>query len=241
MLMRQLKTPVRLLVVDDHTLVRQGVVKLLQALDMIDVVGEASNGFEAVSKARELSADVVLMDLFMSGLDGVEATRIIKRDLPDVQIIMLTASDNEDDLFEAIEAGARGYVLKSVDSSALILQLKRVLSGGVAMNDDLTTRLVTGLARRGSPTLTGRSDRDELTSREKEVLLQIAKGFSNKEIASRLYISENTVRAHVRTLMQKLNQKNRTQLAVYGVYEGYGDVDGHRNAPFEVAHHSEGA
>ena len=138
MLTRQLKTPVRLLVVDDHTLVRQGVVKLLQALDMIDVVGEACNGFEAVSKARELSADVVLMDLFMSGLDGVEATRIIKRDLPDVQIIMLTASDNEDDLFEAIEAGARGYVLKSVDSSALILQLKRVLSGGVAMNDDLT-------------------------------------------------------------------------------------------------------
>ena len=221
---------VRLLVVDDHTLVRQGIIKLLEGVDQIEVVGEACNGFEAVSKARELDVDAVLMDLYMPGLDGVAAARLIKRDLPDVQVIMLTVSEEEDDLFEAIQAGARGYIMKSVDTFGLIRQLKHVLSGGVAMNDDLTSRLVTGLARRGSGT-TNRapSVKEEFTVREKEVLSQIAKGASNKEIASVLIISQNTVRAHVRTLMQKLHVENRTQLAVYGVYEGYAN-DGRKSA-----------
>ena len=212
----------RLLVVDDHTLVRQGIVKLLAGQDEIEVVGEAASGFEAVTKAGDLNVDVVLMDLYMPGLDGVAATRLIKRELPNVEVIVLTASDDEEDLFEAIQAGARGYMLKSVDSSAFVRQLKQVLSGGVGMTDDLTTKLVSGLARRGAETFSlNRSGHEALTAREKEVLGQIATGATNKEIASALFISENTVRAHVRTLMQKLHLENRTQLAVYGVHEGY--------------------
>ena len=222
---------VRLLVVDDHTLVRQGIVKLLEGVDQIEVVGEACNGFEAVSKARELDVDAVLMDLYMPGLNGVAATRLIKRDLPAVEVIVLTVSEEEDDLFEAIEAGARGYILKSIDTFGLIRQLRQVLSGGVAMNDDLTSRLVTGLARRGSGSLRpGRAGPEDFTNREREVLTQISKGASNKDIASTLVISQNTVRAHVRTLMQKLHVENRTQLAVYGVYEGYAD-DPRHNLP----------
>ncbi len=223
--------PVRLLVVDDHTLVRQGIVKLLHGIDSIEVVGEASNGFEAVSKARELNVDVVLTDLYMPSLDGVATTRLLKRELPNVQVVILTVSNDEDDLLEAIQAGARGYILKSVDSSELIRQLRLMLSGGVAMNDDLTNRLVTGLAHRGPGTFTpNRAAQDELTSREKEVLTQVSKGASNKEIAYGFRISENTVRAHVRTLMQKLHMRNRTELAVYGVYEGYA-VESNKVAP----------
>lgn len=231
--------PVKLLVVDDHTLVRQGIVKLLEGLDSIEVAGEASDGFEAIAKAQELNVDAVLMDLYMPCLDGVATTRIMKRELPNVQVILLTVSNEEDDLFEAIQAGARGYILKTVDRAALIRQLKQVLSGGVAMTEDLTSRLVTGLARRGSGMASpSRTEREELTAREKDVLAEIAKGASNKDIASALTISENTVRAHVRTLMQKLHMENRTQLAVHGVYEGYA-VDGRKSAPFNGAGYPE--
>lgn len=221
----------RILVVDDHVLVRQGIVRLLQDETDIEVVGEASNGFEAVNKARDLEADIVLMDLYMSGLDGVATTRLIKRELPNVEVIIVTASDDEDDLFEAIQAGARGYVVKSVDISDLIQQIRQVLTGGVGMTNDLTTKLVTGLARRGSKSLNADlTKRDSLTEREKEVLGLIAQGATNKEIAASLFISENTVRAHVRTLMQKLHLDNRTQLAVYVVHEGL-TVNGRERYP----------
>ena len=221
----------RVLVVDDHVLVRQGIVRLLQDETDIEVVGEASNGFEAVNKARDLEVDIVLMDLYMAGLDGVATTRLIKRDLPNVEVIIVTASDEEDDLLEAIQAGARGYVIKSVDISDLIQQIRQVLTGGVGMTNDLTTKLVTGLARRGSKSLNADlTKRDSLTEREKEVLGLIAQGATNKEIAASLFISENTVRAHVRTLMQKLHMDNRTQLAVYGVHEGY-TVNGRAGNP----------
>ena len=228
----------RILVVDDHTLVRQGIVKLLEGQDDIEVVGEASNGFEAVTKAQDLGVDAVLMDLYMPGLDGVAATRLIKRELPDVEVIVLTASDEEEDLFEAIQAGVRGYILKNIDNEAFVRQLGQVLSGGVGMTEDLTTKLVTGLARRGSDSFgPNRNNQDALTEREKEVLGEIAKGATNKEIASTLFISENTVRAHVRTLMQKLHLENRTQLAVYGVHEGY-TVAGRSTAPAYAASRS---
>lgn len=212
----------RVLVVDDHTLVRQGIRKLLEDNPDLNVVGEASTGFEAVDKAKELEVDLVLMDLYMPGLDGVATTRLIKRELPDVDVVILTASDEEEDLFEAIQAGARGYVLKESGSVELINQITQVLSGGVGMASDLTTKLVTGLARRGSESVTSNAtEQESLTSREKDVLTLIAQGTSNKEIASNLFISENTVRAHVRALMQKLHMENRTQLAVYGVHQGY--------------------
>jgi DNA-binding NarL/FixJ family response regulator len=222
---------VRLLVVDDHTLVRQGIVKLLEGLKDIEVVGEASSGFEAVSKAQELNVDAVLMDLYMPKLDGVAATRLLKQQLPHVKVIIITISEEEEDLFEALQAGARGYVVKSVDVNTLSDQLRRVLAGGVAMTEDLTSKLVAGLARRGVGSVNmSYPKREEFTEREKEVLALVAKGSSNKEIASDLIISENTVRAHVRTLMQKLHLDNRTQLAVFSVYEGYG-LDSRKSGP----------
>ncbi len=221
----------RLLVVDDHALVREGIMKLLSGQQEFDVVGEASSGFEAVKKASELGADVVLMDLYMPALDGIATTRLIKRELPNVEVVILTASSDEEDLFEAIQAGARGYVLKDTNFSVLVEQLKQVIAGGVGMTDDLTAKLVTGLARRTAQGVAASvPEREELTSREKDVLALIARGATNKEIASELFISENTVRAHVRTLMQKLRLENRTQLAVYGVREGY-TISGSKGTP----------
>ena len=212
----------RLLLVDDHALVREGVAKLLSDHEEFEVVGETNNGFDAVTKARELEVDVVLMDMYMPGIDGVAATRLIKRDMPNVEVIMLTASDDDNDLLEAIQAGARGFVLKQADLNTLVLQLKQVLSGQVGMSADLTTKLVTGIAQRNSRGLSGDANEVEpLTEREKDVLVLISKGSTNKEIAGELFISENTVRAHVRSLMQKLHRENRTQLAVYGVHHGY--------------------
>lgn len=216
-------SPIRVLVVEDHTLVREGIVKILSSDKGIEVIGEAGNGFEALTKTRELKPDAVLMDLYMPGMDGFAATRLIKREMPQVHVIVLTVSNEEDDILEAVRAGARGYIVKSVDASDLIMQLKQVVSGAVAMSEDMTNKLVTGLARKNHTSHEPDADlRTALTQREKEVLALIAQGATNKGIAASLIISEHTVRAHVRSLMQKLNLDNRTQLAVYGIREGFG-------------------
>jgi DNA-binding NarL/FixJ family response regulator len=225
----------RILIADDHTLVRQALRKLLQN-EGFEVVGEASNGFDALSKAQELKPDAVLMDMYMPGLDGVAATRLICRELPEVQVVLLTVSEDEQDIIEAVQAGARGYLLKSTDASTLVKQLKHVLSGGVGVSEDMAAKLVMGLARRGSTSRGSNTDPyATLTEREKDVLGLIAQGASNKAIAASLFISENTVRAHVRSLMQKLNLENRTQLAVYGLREGFLELKGRRSSykPFE--------
>ncbi len=207
----------RLLVVDDHALVREGLARLLSDHPGFEVVGEAANGFEALSKARELKPDAVLLDLYMPGLDGVQTTALIRAELPNVEVIVVTASGEEVDIFEAIQAGARGYVLKSASSASMIQQIEQVLQGDTGISGELTHKLVSEISRRGP-----RVDdcTEVLSAREGEVLTQVAKGATNKEIASALFISENTVRAHVRTMMQKLHRVNRTQLAVYGGREG---------------------
>jgi len=207
---------IRMLVVDDHTLVRQAIVNFLSEDQLIEVVGEASNGFEAVSQARELQPDVILMDLAMPGMDGIAATRIIKGELPKTQIILLTDSSAEEDILKAVRAGARGYILKQADAASLTQQIKQVFSGKVALSEDLLSKLLRGLAQ-DSPSVA-----QPLTQREKEVLELIAHGMTNKDIASALIISGNTVRSHVRSVMQKLELENRTQLAVYGIREGFG-------------------
>ena len=221
----------RLLVVDDHTLVREGLAKLLSDHAGFEVVGEAANGFEALSKARELKPDAVLLDLYMPGLDGVRTTALIRAELSDVEVIVVTASEEEADIFEAIQAGARGYVLKSASGACMIQQIEQVLQGDTGISSDLTHKLVSEISRRG-PRI---DDCTEiLSAREREVLAQVAQGATNKEIASALFISENTVRAHVRTMMQKLHRANRTQLAVYGVREGYALEGRNKEAPIGV-------
>lgn len=208
----------RLLIVDDHALVREGLAKLLSDHAGFEVVGEAANGFEGLSKARELKPDAVLLDLYMPGLDGVRTTALIRAELPDIEVIVVTASEEEADIFEAIQAGARGYVLKSASGASMFQQIEQVLQGDTGISGDLTKKLVSEISRRGP-----RVDdcTEVLSAREGEVLVQVAQGGTNKEIATALFISENTVRAHVRTMMQKLHRVNRTQLAVYGVREGY--------------------
>lgn len=210
----------RVLIADDHALMRQGLRRILSA-EGFEVVGEACHGFEALDKARELKPDLILMDLYMPGLDGMAATRQIRRELPNVQIIMLTVSTEESDIIEAIQAGARGFLNKNADAGMLVKQLKRVVSGSAGLSEDMTDKLVGALARsvQASQTPLGLGF-GTVTQREREVLSLIAKGATNKEVAASLCISENTVRAHVRSLMQKLNVDNRTQMAVTGVREG---------------------
>jgi two-component system nitrate/nitrite response regulator NarL len=219
---------IRMLVVEDHTLVRQAIVSLLADDDMIEVVGEASNGSYAVAKACELQPDVVLMDLYMPGIDGIAATRLIKRELPDTQVILLTVSNDENDILKAVQAGARGYILKNSDATSVIQQIKQVISGRVALSDVMVGKLLCGLANDHPAALADTTQ--PITPREREVLELISHGTTNKEISTALSISENTVRAHVRSLMQKLNLYNRTQLAVYKIREGFGLASGnHRN------------
>ena len=213
----------RVLVVDDHTLVRQGIVRLLSSDKQIEVVGEAANGFEALERTKELKPDVVLMDLYMPGLDGVSVTRLIKREMPNIQVVLITASPEEADIVEAVQAGARGYIPKTTDGVTLIKQLKQAVSGGVALSEDMTSKLVMALSHKTNGTTSnGNSSFALLTQREKETLALISQGKTNKEIADALVVSVNTVRAHVRSLMQKMNLDNRTQLAIHGLREGFG-------------------
>ncbi len=210
-------------VVDDHTLLREGLTKLLNSAPDIEVVGEAGNGFEAVEKIRELGPKVVLMDLYLPGLDGIEAIRQISKDLPETYCILLTASSERDNVVEATRAGARGYMVKNASASMILSQVRQVAAGKVALSEEMASKLLAGLAQNTfSPHRDSVGPYVALTGRETEVLGLLCKGMANKEIAGELNISEHTARAHVRSLMQKLNVDNRTQLAIYGVREGVG-------------------
>lgn len=222
---------IRLLIVDDHRLVRDGLMKLLQSVSGFEVVGEAGDGFEAVDKAAKLAPCIVLMDISLPGLSGLEATRLIKRDLPSVEVIALSASESEDDILGAVRAGAKGYILKDANPSAVFSQIRQVAAGGVALSEEMAAKLVAGLYQRPAPlTQNGEGPYAPLTERELKVLELVAQGMANKEIAGILCISENTARAHVRSLMQKLGVDNRTQLAVYSIRQGIGWRNG-KEAP----------
>lgn len=209
----------RVLLADDHLLVREGIAKILSTHPEFEIVGEADDGAEAVDKARQLRPDVVLMDLRMPRMQGIAAIRLMKEEMPEICVIALTVSDDEEDITGAMRAGARGYILKSADASQVTHQILQAMSGTVALSADLTTRLVSGLGRRAPGPFAPPSS-TELTDREKEVLGLVAKGLSNKTIAITLTISEHTVRAHLRALMQKLNMENRTQVAVSAIRQG---------------------
>jgi DNA-binding NarL/FixJ family response regulator len=187
--------------------------------DDVEVVAEAENGRVAVRKAREYRPDVVLMDINMPVCDGLKATRQIKVDHPDIRILILTVTDTEEMLFEAIKSGASGYVLKTVTPALLIDSVKRVSAGEPVIPGNLAMRIITEFSRpaegKGTPVV------DQLTDREVEVLRHLSTGASNREIAKALFISENTVRNHVRSILEKLHLANRAQAAAYAVREGY--------------------
>lgn len=206
------------MIVDDHALFRSGLASLLAAND-IAVVGEASDGVEAVEMARRLRPDIVLMDVKMANLNGIQATRLIKAEMPEARIIIVTAFDYDEDLFEAMRSGAAGYVLKDVQAEELIRLLSNVMEGDVAVSPWAADTIVRNLfrePRRFDSTQCG----NDLTKKEVEVLSLVATGATNREISSSLYISGNTVKYHLRNIMNKLQFKNRSQLAVYATTNG---------------------
>lgn len=210
---------IRVLVVDDHTLFRRGIIEVLEADRSFKVVGEARDGREAVAKAKELHPDVILMDLYMPHATGLEATREIKAARPETRIVFLTISEEDHDLFEAVKAGAQGYLLKSVEPRVLCETLRGVERGEAYLTPTMATKILAEFARdRQGEARPGPSE--TLSAREREVLQLLTRGAVNKEIASALNISVNTVKNHLRHIMGKLHLENRVQVVSYALREG---------------------
>jgi DNA-binding NarL/FixJ family response regulator len=209
---------IRVLLADDHALFRRGVASLLAAERDFEVVGEAVNGSQALEMARELMPDVILMDISMPVLDGLEATRRIKAEMPYVRIVMLTATDGESSLFDAVKSGAQGYLLKNLEPQALYGTLRGVVRGEAPMSRVMAGRLLEEFARQSRAPAPPPAA--ELTQREAEVLEHVARGRSNKEIASTLVIAENTVKNHLKNILEKLHLENRVQAATFALHHG---------------------
>lgn len=212
--------PLRILLVDDHVLFRKGVAALLATRPGMEVVAEAGDGFEAIACAREMMPEVILMDISMPKCDGLEAVQAIKREMPHVRIIMLTVSDDDGDLFKAIKSGADGYLLKDLEPRQLFTMLDGVRRGEVPMSGVVAARILQELRQPDGPSAGRQELREELTPRETEVLAEVVKGATNKEIAAALSITENTVKIHLCNILDKLHLQNRIQAAVYAVREG---------------------
>ncbi|PKO11814.1 MAG: DNA-binding response regulator [Chloroflexi bacterium HGW-Chloroflexi-10] len=208
---------ISLLLVDDHSVVRLGLKAYFNSLADIHVIGEAASGEEAVRLAQELHPHIVLMDLIMPGMDGVEATRAIKKVCPATQVIVLTSYHEDEHIFPAIRAGALSYVLKDIDPDELAAAVRRAHTGEAIINPQVAARMVKEL--RGGESELG-NPFQELTERELDVLRLLAAGKNNLEIASELVISEKTVKTHLTNLLSKLHLENRTQAAVYAWQTG---------------------
>ncbi len=213
--------PIRVLIVDDHALIRRSLELALTAEADIEVVGEASDGQEAAELAGRLLPDVVLMDVRMPRRSGIEATRSIKEAVPSTRIIMLTVSDEEEDLFDAIKAGATGYLLKDVQIDEVPDAVRGVHEGQSLINPAMAAKLISEFASmsRKEAERPPQLPVPRLTDREMEVLRLVAKGMNNREIAKDLYISENTVKNHVRNILEKLQLHSRMEAVVYAVRE----------------------
>jgi len=206
----------RIVIADDHALFRDSLRSLLAARDL-EVVGEARNGKEAVELAWKLKPDVILMDLMMPEMDGLDATKRLAAELPDVKVIVLTASDDEANLFEAIKAGAKGYLLKDLEADRFFSLLEGVAQGEPALTPSLARKLLDEFAR-PKPAAREEYDPDALTEREQEVLELMVDGItSNRRLASELGVSENTVKFHVRNILDKLHLHNRAQVVAYAL------------------------
>lgn len=214
-------SPIRVLLVDDHALFRKGIVSLLAAESGFEVVGEAEDGLRAVERARELMPDLIVMDLNMPRAGGAEATRRILEEFPYVKIVILTVSEDDKDLFEAVRGGAHGYLLKKIEPKALFDTLRGVMRGEASISRMMAAKLM-GEFRRESVNRTGTGVHRaaELSPREGEVLTLVAEGKSNKEIATALDIAENTVKNHLKNILEKLHLENRVQAAAYALRQG---------------------
>jgi DNA-binding NarL/FixJ family response regulator len=214
--------PIRALIVDDHALFRRGLEMVLAAEDDIELVGEASDGAEAVERAGESLPDVVLMDIRMPRSSGIEACRAMKEVAPSSKIVMLTISDEEEDLFEAIRAGASGYLLKDIPLDEVADVVRAVHGGQSLINPSMAAKLLTEfatLAKRDAEEPVEQVPAPKLTDREMQVLKLVARGMNNRDIAKELFISENTVKNHVRNILEKLQIHSRMEAVMIAVRE----------------------
>jgi DNA-binding NarL/FixJ family response regulator len=209
--------PIRILLVDDHALFRMGIASLLSAEPGFEVVGEAADGQEAIARARQLMPDVILMDLSMPGVDGLEATRRLKEEMPYVRIVILTVSEDARNLFEAIKNGAQGYLLKKIEPQAFFERLRGVAQGEAVISPEMAPKLLTEFAKLAGRAPESPASQATLSPRENEVLDLITVGRTNKEIAAALAIAESTVKNHMRNILEKLHLENRVQAAAFGL------------------------
>jgi NarL family two-component system response regulator LiaR len=209
--------PIRILITDDHGVVRQGLRMFLSLDPDLEVVGEAENGQEAVAMARELEPDVVLMDLLMPVMDGIEATRVIRSELPEVEVLALTSVLEDASVTGAVRAGAIGYLLKDTDAEELHRAIRGAAENRVQLAPEAAARLMREVRAPESP--------EELTERESEVLKLLARGKANKQIAGDLFVDEKTVKAHVSSILMKLGVRSRTQAALYAVRAGLVSIE----------------
>jgi len=215
------QTPIRVLIVDDQAIVRKGIRALLEQVEHIEVVGEAGDGQEAVTRAESLRPDVILMDLVMPRLDGIAAIRQLTTDQAEARILVLTSFAGDDKVFPAIKAGALGYLLKDSEPEDLLAAIESVYRGEPSLSPVIARKVLSELKQPSDRPPTP----DPLTDREVEVIRLVAKGLRNQEIAERLVVTEATVRAHVSSILSKLHLANRTQAALYALREGLASLD----------------
>jgi NarL family two-component system response regulator LiaR len=213
---------IRILLADDHAIVRQGLRTFLELQDDMQVVGEASDGGEAVEQAARLTPDVVVLDLVMPGMDGVEATRRICERSPRSRVLILTSFGEDDKIFPAIRAGAQGYLLKDIPPRDLVRAVRDLHRGKTQLHPDIARRLMSAVAGSGPAQPALPEELRELTERECEVLNLLARGLNNREIAERMVIGETTVKTHVSKVLEKLNLPDRTRAAVWALKHGLG-------------------
>lgn len=206
---------VKVLIVDDHVLSRKGIASILSTNEMFEIIGEATSGQEALEKAKELMPDLILMDIRMPGGSGLDATRIIKQEMPYVKIVMLSVSDDAQDFFEAIKRGAQGYLLKNMEPEYWLDYIMSIVQGEAPISRGIAIKILQEFSLEKTE-LVG----SKLTEREKEVLQSVSQGLGNKDIGKILYISESTVKNHLRNILDKLHLQNRMQLIAFAYRNG---------------------
>jgi two-component system nitrate/nitrite response regulator NarL len=212
--------PIRILIIDDHTLFRSGIKLLLQRQTGFDVVGEAGDGLEGVKLAKRLKPDVVLLDLNMPGTSGLEIVPLLREESPQAHVVMLTVSEDAEDLLEALRSGARGYLLKNIDTDFLLDSIRRTAVGDSVMSVQMAGKLADAMRAAPKETKVMPTDINKLSPRERQIIVMLARGASNKEIARELDLAESTVKIHVQGILRKLNLGSRVQAAVFAVENG---------------------
>jgi DNA-binding NarL/FixJ family response regulator len=215
-------TPIRLLIVDDHNLFRQGLIRILGDYEQLQIVGQAANGQDALALVEQLQPDLVLMDVNMPVLSGPDAVRQMRARFPSLPVVMLTVSERDDDLFDAVRAGAQGYLLKNVGATELIDALQRVREGEAIIAPSMAARLLAEFRTLAelAPAEPQQAPPGDLSEREQDVLRLVAQGLSNKEIADNLSLSEHTVKTHLANILDKLHLRSRAHAAAYAVQAG---------------------